>query len=432
MSPRTLFLCFSSALVFAAACAAASETPSSDTSGPGPTSGTGATGGGGVGGSDVGGSGPGGPGGGPGLDGGPSGDGGLDPDAACASTVQGAVVEKLPVDIIWVVDNSSSMQPAIAAIQSGLNAFATVVDNKGLDYRVIMVSLRSPTSPITVGGSTRYPICIPQPLAGNTSCGDGPRFLHSSVDIRSTQPLEQVLGTLGQTPGFQPGDEKGGDPWAQFLRPDATKTFVVVSDDNARLSATQFETFAGGKNPFNSTTLPPGILDPSWNGLFDGYLFDGIYGWGSDVDPSVLCTYPDQTTPAAAGTTYTTLVQKTGGVRAKICDGAGAWQAFFDQVAESVSKTAKIACELDIPDPDGGSIDYAKVNVAVAAGGNTQTLVYVKDAAGCMPGGWYYDNEAAPEQVVLCPGSCSDAQAVFDADATAEVQVLFGCDTIIE
>jgi hypothetical protein len=424
MSRHTLLLAFSSALVFAAACAAANESPpDGDTTA---ASGSGASGGSSASSSGVA------EGGGPSLDGGTPGDGGLDPDAACATTVQGAVVEKLPVDIVWVVDNSSSMQPAIAAIQAGLNDFATLVDGKGLDYRVIMLSLRSPTSPISVGGSTRYPICIPQPLAGDDGCGDGPRFLHSSVDIRSTQPLEQVLGTLGQTAGYQPGDDKGGEAWAQFLRPEATKTFVVVTDDNARLSATAFETFAGGKNPFNSTTLPPGILDPSWGGLFDGYLFDAIYGWGSDVDPSVLCTYPDQTMPAAAGTTYTTLVQKTGGVRAQICDGAGAWQAFFDQVAESVSKTAKIACELEIPEPDDGTIDYGKVNVAVSGNNGSETLLFVSDAGGCAPGGWYYDDPTKPEKVVLCPASCDAAQAVFDEDASAEVQVLFGCDTIIQ
>ena len=34
----------------------------------------------------------------------------------------------LPVDIVWIVDNSSSMQPAIAQIKQGLNAFAGLID----------------------------------------------------------------------------------------------------------------------------------------------------------------------------------------------------------------------------------------------------------------------------------------------------------------
>src|SRR5207302_1020330 len=120
---------------------------------------------------------------------------------------------------------------------------------------------RGAQSPVSIGGSNRYPVCIPPPLAGDASCGDGVRFFQSSIDIRSTQPLEQFLGTLGQTAGYTMMDAKGGEAWAMHLRPQATKTIVVVSDDNARLSATQFETFPGGKNPYNSLTLPPGILD---------------------------------------------------------------------------------------------------------------------------------------------------------------------------
>ena len=100
---------------------------------------------------------------------------------------------------------------------------------------------------------------------------------------------EQFLGTLAQTDGYMEGQARGGEPWADELRPDATKTIVVVTDDNARLSATDFQNFAGGQNPFNSLTLPPGILDPSWNGLFDNFLFSGIYGWGDANDPSVIC-----------------------------------------------------------------------------------------------------------------------------------------------
>jgi hypothetical protein len=278
------------------------------------------------------------------------GDAMLDPDAACASAVEQATVEKLPVDIIWVIDNSASMAPAIDEVQAGLNDFATLVESKGLDYHVIVLGLRGVGS-VTVNGSQRYAVCIPPPLSADNNCGNGAKFFQSSIDIRSTQPLEQLLGTLGQTAGYQPGDEKGGEAWAPFLRASATKTIVVVTDDNARLSATDFESYAGGPNPFNSLTLPPGILDPSWNGLFQDYLFDGIYGWGSDVDPSVKCTFPDQTQPASAGVTYTTLVNKTGGVRAKICEGNAAWTTFFDAVAEAVLESSKPACEVAIPMP---------------------------------------------------------------------------------
>lgn len=357
----------------------------------------------------------------------------IDPDAACAAVTTQAEVKVLPVDIIWMVDNSASMAPAIAEVQQGLNAFAATIGASGLDYQVIMLSLRSATSPVMIGGSPRYPVCIPPPLAGDSACGDGPRFFQSSIDVRSTQPLEQFLGTLGQTAGYTAGDPRGGPPWAPHLRASATKTIVVVTDDNARLSAGDFETFAGGKNPFNSLTLPPGILHPSWNGLFANYRFSGIYGWGSASDPSVLCHYPDQTTPSASGTTYTTLVQKTGGVRAQICDGAAAWQPFFDAVAQAVIETAKLSCELTIPTPDMGTLDPTKVNVVLGGSNNPTYVPGVTDAAACAGGpGWYYDNPQNPTKVILCPASCDEAQLSIGPGKPGHIDVLFGCQTILK
>jgi hypothetical protein len=331
-----------------------------------------------------------------------------------------------------MVDNSSSMAPAIAEVQAGLNTFASLIGQKSLDYRVIMLSLRSKTSPVQINGSTRYPVCIPPPLAGDANCGNGPQFFQSSVDIRSTQPLEQFLGTLAQTAGYMEGEERGGEPWAGFLRKDATKTIVVVTDDNARLTVADFEHFAGGKNPFNSLTLPPGILEPSWNGLFNGYIFSGIYGWGSAVDPAITCEYPDTTSPPSSGPTYTELVTKTGGVRAKICDGQAAWQPFFDAVAKAVVDTAKLACELDIPEPSMGMIDYGKVNVKLASNDVGELLVFVGDASKCTAtGGWYYDNPVKPEKVILCPASCDAAQDAVGPGKQGSIQVLFGCETIV-
>ncbi len=352
----------------------------------------------------------------------------------CASVVEKATTTQLPVDIIWVVDNSASMLPAINEVKAGLNNFATLIEGSNLDYRVIMLSLRSPTSPVIIGGSNRYPVCIPQPLAGDALCGNGPRFFQSSIDIRSTQPLEQFLGTLGQTNGYKLGQEKGGEPWANQLRPDATKTIVVVTDDNARLSATDFETFAGGKNPFNSLTLPPGILDASYNGLFNGYVFSGIYGWGSDSDPGVTCTFQDGTSPPSSGPTYTTLVKKTKGVRAKLCDASGAWGPFFDAVAKAVLETSKLACELPIPEPETGELDPTLVNVQIASNGMPQTLVKkVSNAAACgAAGGWYYDSDAAPTKVLLCPASCDLAQESVGPGKEGSIEVLFGCETIAQ
>lgn len=347
--------------------------------------------------------------------------------ATCAATAVEAARERLPVDIVWIVDNSASMQPAVAEVQAGLNAFANLIGSQGIDYKVVMLSKRG-----TVPTANRYPICIPPPLGG-ADCGNSPTFFHASMDVKSTQPLEQFLGTLGQTAGYTATDDRGSEPWAQELRPNATKAIVVVTDDNSRFTATDFETFPGGKNPSNSTTLPPGVLDPSRGDQFKNYVFHGIYGWGSATVPSTRCTYPDNSQPAAAGHVYTDLVNKTGGVRAKICDGNAAWGPFFDSVAQAVVTTTRVRCDLEIPPPDGGVLDPETVNVRVSDGTNPPVVVpRVASAAACgSAAGWYYDDPTTPTKVLLCAASCEDAQSK-GGDTPPKIEVLFGCQSIVK
>lgn len=348
---------------------------------------------------------------------------------ACAAVAVEAKREKLPVDIVWLVDNSSSMQPAVAEVQAGLNDFANLVGSKGVDYKVVMLSLRG-TAPVTSGG-TRYPVCIPPPLGG-ADCGDNTRFFHAPLDVYSTQPLEQILGTLNQTTGYTAGTQRGSIPWAQELRPNATKSIVLVTDDNSRFPAVSFETFPGGPNPnTNGLDLPPGILDPSRGGAWNGYVFNAIYGWGG-ADPSIRCTYPDGSKPAASGSEYTTLIAKTKGVRAQICDGSAAWGPFFDAVATAVVANARLECKLPIPAPDGGAIDFNTINVRVDNGqAPPETLGRVADEAACGGApGWYYDSPTAPTMVHLCPAACDFVQGT-NAAKPPRVDVLFGCATVV-
>ncbi|MEM9072074.1 MAG: hypothetical protein AAGE52_26445 [Myxococcota bacterium] len=367
------------------------------------------------------------------------------PDAACARATSDAEVAVRPVDIIWVVDNSTSMEPAIRQVQSGLNDFAGRIASSGLDFRVLMLSLRGTSA------SDRFPVCIPQPLAGDSSCGDGERFFHVSVDIRSTQPIEQILGTLAQSDGYADGDSRGSAPWRDLLRGDATKTMVVVTDDNQRtcdrpcpscecqpsdpaLTPTSLENFPGGGNPFNGDQLGPGILSDTYGSLFEGYTFNAIYGWGDERDPDVVCIYPDDSEADAAGHTYTALVERTGGVRAQICDQASsaAWDSFFDAVATTVEDTARIECEIPLPaPPDGMMLNPSQVNVLFEADGDAQPFFRVEGPDSCGPvGGWHYDDEANPSQVILCPASCTQAQNAVRDTGAAGVSVAFGCQSV--
>lgn len=388
--------------------------------------------------------------------------GGFDPDAACAQAQTAGKVEKKPVDIIWMVDNSESMRPAIEELTQGLNNFAALVSAKDdLDYRIIMLSLRA-DGETQMGGDTRFGVCIPQPLGG-ANCADGDRYFQSSIDMRSTQLLEQFLGTLGQTDCYRGTDNScgnsnwGGPKWDQHLRPEASKTLVVVSDHDQRqtkdhdeidsnpdhdpLGVWDFETFEdfeGGKNPHNwivdpsfARALAPGILDSSWNGLFDGYVMHGLYGWNSESDPTAVCTYQGGGNPPAPGESYTHLIQKTGGVRAKICDGAAAWDQFFEDVASAVEERVEIECEIEIADALAEqNAEPNLVNVVLTGPSGQEGIYKVPGGAGdCgSEGGWYYDDESNPSELILCPTSCDLANSEIAA-GEASVDILFGCES---
>ena len=134
---------------------------------------------------------------------------------SCAGTTVEAEIVPLPADIVWIIDNSSSMSDEIAAVRAGINAFADQLASSGIDYHLVMLSKRGTGTTNDIS-----PVCVPEPLAG-PDCGDSARFLHSNFagqGIRSIQPLEQLLGSLGQTRGYTPTDERGGSPWRDHLR----------------------------------------------------------------------------------------------------------------------------------------------------------------------------------------------------------------------
>jgi len=94
-------------------------------------------------------------------------------------------------------------------------------------------------------------------------------------------------------------------------------------------------------------------------------------------------------------------------------------------------RTAAIACEYNVPQPEAGRLDYGRVNVQFTSGaGQKTTIGYAGSANGCgTQGGWYYDvdpNRGTPSKIVVCDATC----AGFKADPRGTVKVLLGCQTM--
>ena len=349
---------------------------------------------------------------------------GFSPDASCAAVKANGTLGKKPVDIIFVIDNSGSMTAEIIGVEQNISTnFAQIIAASGLDYRVIMLAKHGSA---TMGQS----ICITQPLSGNATCTppaatptNGPRFFHYSTEIGSTDALRKITST------YNVADPSGQAPagWASWLRPDAFRVFVVITDDNETQTAAVFETNLFALTPKNFGTAA------QRNYLMHSII--GVVGKANPVDPYLpaepvvtgLCLLPDGGSGGAVnnGNRYQDLSKLTGGLRFPICD-PGKYNTVFQKVAEGVVAGAQVACDFAIPPPPVGFSLSNKIVVLYTpgAGGAQQSFTQVSTLAACMGATTFYVNTG---RVFFCPATCTAVKA----DTLAKVELLFTCEGMI-
>jgi hypothetical protein len=309
-----------------------------------------------------------------GIDANPNGD----PDAgACVADEYQAVEALRPVDILWVIDNSGSMDEEEARVQDNMNGFAASIAASGVDYHVIVITDTSHIS-------------VPPPLGGS------PELLQVNQNIDSHDALERTVTTYGS--------------YQSFLRASSIKHIVTVTDDESDWSQATFEgqlallTAPGFGTEWKLHAVV--AEDPPWD--FMSHCFQ---------------------LAAAVGDTYMDLQQDHGGLFYSLCDTD--WSPLFTTLSQTVVQDLGLPCTYDIPDPPNGqTLDPTRVNfVYTPTSGSPVTIPNVGDLAGCNGGdGWYYDNPAMPTQIIVCPATCT----TLEGDATGEVAIELGCATIIE
>ncbi|MBW2735641.1 MAG: hypothetical protein JRH20_24925 [Deltaproteobacteria bacterium] len=188
-------------------------------------------------------------------------------------------------DIVWVVDQSSSMSTEIAAVKSKLNEFSNFISQTSVDYHVVMLADR---------GTSKYQICIPPPLGG-PGCGNSPRYTHIDQTIASNNALTKIQARMIDIEAS--------------LRKDSLRHFVIVTDDNSSLSASSFH---------NYITNRPGFHD---------YILHGVVGMTSGG-----CV-------ARTGSVYKDLAARTGGLLFHICTAD--WTALFKELSDKVADLAQ-------------------------------------------------------------------------------------------
>jgi hypothetical protein len=357
-----------------------------------------------------------------------------------------ATLQKKPVDIVVVIDNSGSMQGEIEQVQERINDdFAAILEASGVDYRVIMMS-RYGDVDTAVGGSD-YPICVSSPLGGHdcsNPIAQGVRhnpgkFYHFSTDVGSLDGLCRIIQ------GFNSKDELASDTrtwtpvapngYKSLLRPEARKAFLVITDDRVSCSYggytfNDLNTSVGGHavaSAFDAALL---TLSPEQFGTAANrnYVFHSIVAMSEFVPgaapwPSTQPISTGKCTPGseAPGTGYQGLSILTGGLRYPTCRNSD-FNAIFQAVAEEVIEGASVSCTVQLE--DNAEADPDSTTVHFVPGGSVVPTIFsrVANASACTSNAYYYENDTT---ITLCPLTCTMVQA----DLAGSLGVEVGCSS---
>jgi hypothetical protein len=290
-----------------------------------------------------------------------------------------------PVDIVWIVDRSGSMDDEALIVQNNINAFAASIGTSGIDYHVVMVCAAAFLS-------------VPPPL------GDDPeRFLYVEEDVQSHDGLSDLITRF--------------DSYSAFLRPHATTHFVVVTDDESEnMNWEDFQsmmrTRLGHSFVFHAIASPPGST----------HTLDFCFPPIPCEEEGCESLTGDEDAPAN-GDEYWELANATGGRQFSICTDD--WSGLFGTLTDAIAIPMPLPCRYTLPEPpDGGVVNRNQVNfVFTPTGGVEQWVPYVEHYGNCSGQGWYYEGD----EIVVCPATCD----TLGADETGSVEIALGCATIL-
>lgn len=399
----------------------------------------------------------------------------------CSGGTSVATIESRPVDIIIAVDNSGSMQNVVRAVQQRLNEdFAAIIQNSGVDYRVIVVSRYGNVNIANYGCSgffcpyaQAYSICVGSPLSG-LDCPDSalettpvlahnaPYFYHHSTDIGSRDVLCKLLDSYDTADPY-PSARSGWTSiapsgWGAFLREEALKVFVIFTDDGISAgggtgecaASTGFTDNLTGAETFDEAlrTLAPSQFgayessDPDSNRNYVFHSITGMAGNTGTSTPTALepdeavetrccsnssssartCTAnsADTTGGIRYGLAYQELSRMTGGLRYPICFNSS-FDDIFNAIAVEVIEGATASCSFTLQNTDSADFDTAEVTLRTSSSGPEQSLSRAADLSDCGSDQWYFPDAADPSVVSLCPASCEEAQSSPDSEVSVEV-----------
>ena len=344
---------------------------------------------------------------------------GTDPlasDQACVSVgVDASVGVVAPVDIVIIIDSSTSMLGEIDAVERNVSSnFADIMGASGLDYRVILLANYSPTA---LSGT-----CVSQPLSSDDCQAPFPAepgtrypvFFHYDVTVHSHDAFDILLNT------FAAADPHGHMPegWGAALRANSHKEFILISDDDPSMAMEDFDTALLASAPEHFGTA--GDRNYVWHsiiGMVENLPADSA--WLPDDGVQTAQCDPGSQSSAAE---YQELSILTGGLRFPLCDN-DAFDVVFQQVAAGVIEAVSLPCSLAIPTPPAGeALDVRGVVLQYTPGDllAARSLRRVETAEACGDdSGFFVESGIA----TLCAQSCAEVTA----DTTGTLMVHAAC-----
>jgi len=342
----------------------------------------------------------------------------------CASESQTG--QRVPLDFYVLFDRSGSMNEDVAGgtkwdlIKGALQSFVQNPASNGISVGIGYF-------PMTLPG-------VPLFCCNDANCnGYGP----CTGGLAPALGCDHPFGACAQADSCQPAAYKPDVGIA--LLPGVSG--AIVNSLNAQTTGSGTPTYPAleGSYPYVKTWAAAHPFEKT------------ILVLATDGDPSVGCannTVPliasNLVAPALAGnpsiltfvigvgsslTSLNQIAAAGGTGQAFIVDTAADPAGQFLKAMKDIETSVLLGCQYAVPTPQGGAaFDPSKVNVQFTPNGSTAiSLGRVANAGACTPtaGGWHYDNEAAPTQIILCPSSCT----AINAGTGATVEIVLGCAT---
>lgn len=252
-------------------------------------------------------------------------------------------LRRVPVDVVFIVDNTATMEVANAELEQALPELAERLEELLVDYRLIVLS-RHRDALRGTSETNDSSLCIDAPLGGVPACPSaapalGERFFQYSVPIGASDSFSQALASVDQPDPF--GLTSIG--WSEWLRIGSRKVIVEISDTDSAVAGADF---IGGlavavPQHFVNDLASPGFVFHAILGLAQKTGELDVYGAGEPVETETCNGLGNS--PGSAGVTYQELSRATGGLRQSVCPAA-AMPIRMQVLAADIGRRSVVAC----------------------------------------------------------------------------------------